>query len=144
MQVGTFVAKITRPWRDTVIPFHVRQEPFTADATVSRLEAGDSVTLHLNVSLDTIPLTARVQCSAPGDGGIRAASIMTTAPPWATVRFGEVRQDPEVCNPLTPSTAPPPRRFVSWAPVAFSVGRQIWPGNAGWTMQIGTALVFGR
>lgn len=142
-KIGSFLGTITRAWRDTVIPFHLRQEPFTADATVSHVEAGDSVTLHLDVALDTISLTARVQCSAPGDGGIHAASIMTTAPPWATVRFGDVRQDPEVCNPITPSTAPP-RRLVSWAPVALSVGRQVGPGNAGWSMQIGTALIFGK
>ena len=109
----------------------------------ARREAGDSVTLHLDVALDTISLTARVQCLASGDAGIHAASILTTAPPWATVRYGEVRQDPEVCNPVTPSAAPR-RRLVSWAPIALSIGRQIGTRNAGWTMLIGTAMVLGR
>ena len=142
-KVGEFIGKLTKPRRDTV-PFHIRQDPYTVDATVSHPPVGDSVTLAVTVALDTIPMTVRVGCRDTGDAGIRAASVMLTAPPWATVRFGDVQQDPGICNP-PPVTQQPPggRRLFSWAPVALSVGRTIGPGPNGWTAQLGTAIVFG-
>ena len=145
--IDSFHATLASGTRDGMepgrTPFHVRQEPFTVDAVVSRPQHGDSTSLDLRIALDTIPLTARIQCSAAGDAGIRAASIVATAPPWAAVRFGGVQQDPGVCNPPPEHGAERPRRFFSWAPVALSVGRQLGAGNSGFTAQIGTALTFG-
>ena len=145
--VETFHARVATVDRDTVTPgvtpFHVRQEPFTVDAVVSHLLDGDSTSLQLSVVLDTISLNARIQCSAVGDAGIRAASIVVKAPPWAAVRFGDVNQDPGVCNAPSERGTQRSRRFFSWAPIALSVGRQLGAGSTGWTAQIGTALTFG-
>jgi hypothetical protein len=140
--VGEFIGKLTKPRRDTV-PFHIRQDPYTVYATVSHPPVGDSVTLAVTVALDTIPMTVRVGCRVTGDAGIRAASVMLTAPPWATVRFDDVQQDPGICNPSVTQQPPGGRRLFSWAPVALSVGRTIGPGPNSWTAQLGTAIVFG-
>jgi hypothetical protein len=127
--------------RDT-IPFHIRDEPFTIDALLSRQLNDDSAALALHVVVDTIHLVARIECSPGTEAGIRAASIMTTAPPWANIRFGAVQQTPEVCNPVQAEKISR-RSFLSWAPVAVSVGRQIGSGAKGWSAQIGTAITFG-
>ena len=123
------------------MPFHVRQQPFTLDAVVSRQPGADSTSLAVRIALDTIPLGVRIECSPPGDAGIRAASVLATAPPWAAVRFGDVQQNPDVCN----SAAPPitRRRFLRWTPLALGVGWQLGAGRGGWTALIGTALTFG-
>ena len=141
-KLGEFFGKLTKPFRDTV-PFHLRQEPYTVNATVSRPPVGDSVTLAVIVALDTIPMTVRIGCRDPGDAGTRVASVMLTTPPWAVVRFGDVQQDPGICNPRVWEDSPARRHLVSWAPVALSVGRTIGPGPNGWTAQLGTAIVFG-
>ena len=127
---------------DSRTAFHLRQAPYTVDATVSRPAGGDSTSLVLGVVLDTIPLTTRVHCSPPGDGGIRSASIVATSPPWAVVRIGDVHQDPEVCNGSTP-TARSSRRLLGWSPVTLSVGRQLGAGRTGWSVQLGTGLTLG-
>lgn len=122
--------------------FHLRQAPYTVDATVSRPAGSDSTSLVLGVVLDTIPLTTRVHCSPPGDGGIRSASVVATTPPWAAVRIGDVHQDPEVCNGPT-SAARPSRRLLGWSPVTLSVGRELGAGRTGWSVQLGTGLTLG-
>lgn len=122
--------------------FHLRQPPYTVDATVSRPAGGDSTSLAMQVVLDTVPLTTRVHCSPPGEGGIRSASIVATAPPWAVIRIGDVHQDPDVCNGSTPAVRPS-RRLVGWSPVTLSVGRQLGAGRTGWSVQVGTGLTLG-
>ena len=139
--LDTLAATVTAASRDT-IPFHIRDEPYTVDAVVAGRSGGDSTTLAFHVAIDTIHLVARIECAPGADAGIRNASLMTTAPPWAAVKFGEVQQAPEVCNPSPPQRITR-RRFLSWAPVALSVGRQLGSGTAGWSAQIGTAITFG-
>jgi hypothetical protein len=147
MRVGidSVQATVARATGDSIdqgaMPFHLRQQPFTLDAVVSRQPGGDSTSIAVRIALDTIPLGVRIECSPPGDAGIRAASVLATAPPWATVRFGDVQQNPDVCNSAPPPITRP--RFVSWKPLALSAGWQLGAGRGGWTALIGTALTFG-
>ncbi|MES2177988.1 MAG: hypothetical protein V4550_08970 [Gemmatimonadota bacterium] len=123
--------------------FHLRSEPFTVAAVVSRRQLSDSTSLDMKIVLDSIPLTARIQCSASGEVGVRTASIAVTAPPWANVRFGNVQQEPGICSTPPQHTTSRTRSLFSWSPIALSIGRQLGAGNTGWTAQIGTALVIG-
>ncbi len=123
--------------------FHLRREPFTVDAVVSRRPRVDSTSLEIKIVLDSIPLTARIQCSPGGDAGVHAATIAVSAPPWAKVRFGEVEQEPGICSTPSRQLTGRSRRLFSWSPIALSVGRQLGAGNTGWTAQIGTALIIG-
>ncbi len=140
-KLGSFFGNLTKSRRDTV-PFHIRQVPFTIDATVSEPPAADSITLAVKVALDTIPMTIRIGCRATSEAAVNSATVMLTAPPWAAVRFADVQQDPNICNPRIVQPARTDQRRFSWAPIALSVGRTLGAGPSGWSAQIGTAIVF--
>jgi hypothetical protein len=78
--------------------FDVRQAPYTARAAVELPAPPDTGRLDLRVALDAIPLVARLSCAPPNADGIRSASIETTSPAWASVRFSDVQQSPDLCR----------------------------------------------
>jgi len=79
--------------------FHVREVPFTAEATVALPPPPAAGDLQLRIALDPIPLDLRLECGAAEGGGVHQASAVLSGPPWATVQLGRVEQAPEVCSP---------------------------------------------
>lgn len=80
--------------------FTVDTTPYHGTATV-KLPPTGAGSLDLRLSLDPIPLGARVQCGEPVSG-YRPATLLVAAPQWATVRIDSVRSAPGVCNPERP------------------------------------------
>ncbi|MEO7086833.1 MAG: hypothetical protein ABI442_07555 [Gemmatimonadaceae bacterium] len=78
--------------------FNIQQTPYTISAVVDLADPPDSARMAIRVSIDPIHFDARVSCSSADEHGIRSASIRTSSPRWASVRFDHVGQSPEVCR----------------------------------------------
>lgn len=77
--------------------FNIRQAPYTVAAAVELPPAPDTGRMDIHIALDQIPVVARLSCAPPNVDGIRSASIEATAPAWASVRFSDVQQSPDLC-----------------------------------------------
>ena len=98
------VSAAARPDTDRTATFELRDPPYTTHAEV-RLPAPPSrATLTLAVQLDTLDLSLRLECGAPGADGVRPATAVLTGPRWATLRLGRVEQSPELCEVYTTTT----------------------------------------
>lgn len=78
--------------------FNVRQAPYTLVANVELPSPPDTGKLDVHVSLDPIPLSARLSCAPPNADGIRSASIEASSPAWASVNFTNVQQSEDLCR----------------------------------------------
>ena len=119
--------------------FNIRRPPYPVAASVAIPPPPDSARMALNVSLDPIPIGARVLCTGPDPQGVRTASLAVSAPPWATVQLGTLEQSPELCMPPAVRRASP--RAVQFHPLIVGVGVT---GRAGgrlsWGWFVGTGL----
>lgn len=77
--------------------FHVRQEPWTLDATAFLPQTGAG-RLSATVSIDTAHFTLAHECDAPNADGIRPARVVITGPPWLTTTVSRASQDPAICD----------------------------------------------
>ena len=126
--------------RTRLADFDVRQAPYSIAARVEVPAPPDSAKLFLRVALDSIPLEARVNCSAPDAGGIRTASLTTSAPRWATVRLRRLEQSPDVCaSPALRAHAR--RRGLRFSPLMLGAGRSFDArGSSRWSLFVGVGL----
>ena len=122
--------------------FDIRLVPYRVVADVVVPQPPDSAQMAVQVSLDTIKVGARLSCSAPNAQGIRAASIVASTPTWATVRFGQVEQAPEVCQ--AQSTQRGAGHRLVFRPLSIGVGRAaVWGGASGWALFVGAVISIG-
>src|SRR6185436_11624459 len=68
-------------------PYHVR-----ADVYFPR--PPESARIDLSVSIDSIPLEARLSCGAANRDGIRSAFAVVVGPAWAPITLRRIEQDP--------------------------------------------------
>ena len=118
--------------------FAIREEPYTADADVGLPVPPDTARLRLRVSLDPISLIAQVECAAADADGIRAASIVTSTPRWASVTFQRVEQSSGVC--ASPALIHSLQGKFEFAPVVIGAGRIGTANGAGWGVFVGTGI----
>lgn len=122
--------------------FDVRQAPYTITAEVELPPAPDTAHLDLRIALDPVPVVARLSCAPPNEHGIRTASIEAATPAWASLKFDDVQQSPDLCaSPaLTHASGHP---FVRLRPVV-GVGRIFQPdGTSRWGGFVGAGFAFG-
>jgi hypothetical protein len=123
--------------------FNIHSPPYTVLANVFFPPLPDSAELALRISVDPIPISARVMCGEPNEFGVRTASITTSSPPWAKVSLGVVEQAAEVCHAAEALTARPHRRRLEFTPVVIGAGRIIRPNGSGsWGWFIGAGFTF--
>lgn len=91
--------------------FHLRQPPFTVDATAVLPPPPEQGRLVVAVRLDPLPLSLRIGCG-PAVRGVRPATASLVVPPWATVSLDSLSQSPEVC--LSPIAQEPPKKRWPW------------------------------
>lgn len=124
--------------------FRIRQAPYTVAADVALPSAPDTGTMSVHVALDPMHVEARVSC-APADGrGIRVASVSTTGPAWADIRFDRVEQSVELC--ASPALAPWQRhRWFGGIPLVIGAGPVLTPrGTVSWGLYVGTGYSLTR
>ena len=122
--------------------FDVRQVPYHVTAEVVVPQPPDSARMSVQVVLDTIRVGARLTCAAPNAQGIRVASIVASTPTWATVRFGQVEQAPEVCQTQEAQRGAGHR--LVFRPLSLGVGRAaVWGGASGWALFVGAVISIG-
>jgi hypothetical protein len=120
--------------------FDLRQEPYTIVANVTVPPPPDSATLEVKVSVDPIPIVARVTCADVGSGA-REASVSVETPAWVRVRLGTVAQTPEVCSRAATRDA-----LLRWPRFAtrrlvIGVGRAWGVDRRGrWAVFVGTGI----
>ena len=118
--------------------FDVRQEPFTLAAQVEIPAPPDTARLSVQVALDAIPVLARLTCSPPDERGIRRASILTTTPQWASIRFDRVEQSPELCSSMGHRREARRHRFLDAVPLVIGAGRVVTlDGRGFWGFLLG-------
>jgi hypothetical protein len=100
---------------DRSASFHVRREPFTADALVT-LPASGPGALDLSVRLDSASLRARIGCGDARDG-IRPALVTLETPTWLHATVTNAEQDTRLCNAQLSESGP----VKHWRP-ALSFG----------------------
>lgn len=133
-RVDSLEQVVALPHRDSA-EFHVRQAPYTIDARL------DSAQLALRVALDPIPIEARLTCSKPDSNGIRSASVIASAPSWATLTLGRVQQSPELCASPALVRSPKRSRFLGFEPLVIGGGRIVTPdGRGGWGFFAGSGV----
>lgn len=117
--------------------FTMRKPPYTVAADVQMPAPPGEARIAIRVALDSIPITARVECSRTDSLGVRAARLVASAPAWARLRLARLEQAPEIC------TAPPPRRapFLAFKKlvVGFGVSGRA-SGTVTWGWFVGTGL----
>lgn len=91
--------------------FHLRQPPYTVDATAVLPPPPEQGRLVVAVRLDPLPLSLRIGCG-PAVRGVRPATASLVVPPWATVVLDSLSQAPEVC--LSPLAQTPPKKRWPW------------------------------
>lgn len=96
--IGSSDPVVVTPDDERVADFHVRQPPYTVDATATLPPPPRRGSLALSVALDPVPLGMRLGCAPANAGGIRAAEVSVVAPPWARVQLDSVSQSPELCR----------------------------------------------
>lgn len=79
--------------------FQVRDEPYTATATVALPRPPLKGSLDLKIVTDSIKLGVRLSCGEPVRG-IKPASIVVTTPQWMHAEIQGGQQSPELCNPV--------------------------------------------
>ena len=125
--------------------FEIRQAPYTIEAAVTMPPLPDSAQLALHVSIDPIPIEARVTCAPANANGIRAAAVVASSPVWATVRFAQVEQSPDVC--ASPALVGVGRRAgaIHFTPLVVGAGLTVAAnGSSGWRLFIGSGLRIGH
>ena len=78
--------------------FDLRQEPVTAHAVARLGPPPDPGSLVMQITLDPVPLSARLGCGPANAVGIRTAELVVTGPPWADITLGRLEADPAVCH----------------------------------------------
>jgi hypothetical protein len=91
--------------------FHLRQPPYTVEATAVLPPPPEQGRLVVAVRLDPLPLHLRVGCG-PAVRGVRPATASLVVPPWATVSLDSLSQSPEVC--VSPIALEPPKKRWPW------------------------------
>lgn len=81
---------------DRTADFHIRQEPYTVDASV-RLPPTGSGRLNVKVAIDTARIVIRNQCGR--DGVFKPATLLVVSPDWLPIRVDSAQSDPAHCNP---------------------------------------------
>jgi hypothetical protein len=121
--------------------FAVRQPPYTLTARAEIPPPPDSARLSVRVALDPIHVSAHVMCATPDRNGIRTASVVASAPSWATITFDRLEQSPDLCaSPALVRTARS-RRLFELAPVVIGGGRVIRPDGVGaWGFFVGSGV----
>lgn len=122
--------------------FNIRQSPYTIAAEAEIPPPPDSATIALRVALDPVPLDVRLECAAPDANGIRAASIVASAPRWADVNLGRVEQSPDLC--ASPALAQSARRGrTRFIPLILGAGATLAThGASGWGLFLGAGITF--
>ncbi|MDB4878550.1 MAG: hypothetical protein JWM41_4996 [Gemmatimonadetes bacterium] len=125
--------------------FDIREPPYTVQADVSMPPPPDSAHIALRVSIDAIPIEARVSCSPANEDGIRTATVTASSPPWAKVRFGHVEQSPELCTSPALVRSRTPRRLVRFTPLVIGGGRVVaTDGSSRWGLFVGAGVRIGH
>src|SRR6185437_5941838 len=121
--------------------FVVRQPPYTVQARAEIPPPPDSARLAVRVALDPIHVAAHVTCAAPDRNGIRTASVVASAPSWATITFDRLEQSPDLCaSPALVRTARS-RQRLEFEPVVIGGGRVIRPDGVGsWGFFVGSGV----
>lgn len=121
--------------------FIVRQPPYTLRARAEIPPPPDSARLAVRVALDPIHVAAHVTCAAPDRNGIRTASVVASAPSWATITFDRLEQSPDLCaSPALVRTARS-RQRLEFEPVVIGGGRVIRPDGVGsWGFFVGSGV----
>lgn len=106
----------------------VRSANFTKDTTPFHVKLAVSLPpppragqVSMQVSLDSIPLDARIGCGEKV-GGVRSATTYVTAPPWAKVGLRQVQADPDVCNATVLPGFDVKIRLPWWASIVTFIG----------------------
>ena len=86
--------------------FEVRSPPYSVHADVELPAPPEPARMDVRVALDTIALDVRLACGPATGTGVRPASAVVVAPPWAAVRLGRVEQAPSVCGGSSGERAP--------------------------------------
>lgn len=122
--------------------FNIRQPPYTVAAVVEIPQRPDTARLAMRIALDPLPIVARVMCSAPDAHGVRAASVVVSSPPWATLRLARLEQSPAVCGTAAPpqSGSQSPLRFSRLVVGVGVVGRAANTASLGWFVGTGFAI----
>jgi hypothetical protein len=125
--------------------FDIREPPYTVQADVSMPPPPDSARIALRVSIDAIPIEARVSCSPANEDGIRTATVTASSPPWATVRFGRIEQSPELCTSPALVRGRTPHRLVRFTPLVIGGGRVVaTDGSNRWGLFVGAGVRIGN
>ena len=121
--------------------FNIRDAPYDVHAEVEMPPRPDTARLSVRVRMDPLHLAVRLMCAAPDTNGIRAASITAETPSWASVRFDQVEQSPELCaSPALSKRAGVIGRF-GFTPLVIGAGR-VFGGNvpSAWGVFVGAGI----
>jgi hypothetical protein len=122
--------------------FRVRRPPYTVAANVVVPAPPDTARLTLQVALDPVPIGARIRCAPPDGGGIRAATLVVSSPPWARIRLAHLEQSPDLCR--SPAVTRVARPRIAFQRLVVGVGVGGSPqGRLSWGWFVGTGFAIG-
>ena len=123
--------------------FNVREAPYDVHAEVEIPSLPDTARLSVRVRLDPLHLNVRLSCGASDGNGIRGASITAEMPTWASVRFNQVEQSPDLCASPALSRSASSRGVGAFIPLLVGAGRVLGAnGLNSWGVFIGAGIRF--